>query len=159
MKNPPVKKNIKKNLPKNSPQVYLASDHAGFILKKFLIEKIIKLGFEPIDLGCDSSEKSVDYPDYAQKLCKKITKISNGILICGSGIGISIAANRFKNIRAALCHDVKSAKSSRAHNDANVLCLGARVISNKTALAIVKAFFSTEFEGERHAARIKKLSK
>ena len=73
MKNSPVKKNIKKNLPKNSPQVYLASDHAGFILKKFLIEKIIKLGFEPIDLGCDSSEKSVDYPDYAQKLCKKIT--------------------------------------------------------------------------------------
>jgi ribose 5-phosphate isomerase B len=137
----------------------LASDHAGFVLKKFLIEKITKLGFEPIDLGCDSSEKSVDYPDYAQKLCKKITKISNGILICGSGIGISIAANRFKNIRAALCHDVKSAKSSRAHNDANVLCLGARVISNKTALAIVKAFFSTEFEGERHAARIKKLSK
>jgi ribose 5-phosphate isomerase B len=159
MKNPPVKKNIKKNLPKNSPQVYLASDHAGFILKKFLIEKIIKLGFEPIDLGCDSSEKSVDYPDYAQKLCKKITKTNNGILICGSGIGISIAANRFKNIRAALCHDVKSAKASRAHNDANVLCLGARVITNKMALTIVKAFFSTEFEGERHAARIKKLSK
>jgi len=159
MKNPPVKKSTKKNLPKNPLQVYLASDHAGFVLKKLLIEKIIKLGFEPIDLGCDSSEKSVDYPDYAQKLCKKITKINSGILICGSGIGISIAANRFKNIRAALCHDVKSAKSSRAHNDANVLCLGARVISNKMALAIVKAFFSTEFEGERHAARIKKLSK
>ena len=110
-------------------------------------------------MGCDSAEKSVDYPDYAQKLCKKITKKNNGILICGSGIGISIAANRFKNIRAALCHDVKSAKASRAHNDANVLCLGARVITNKMALAIVKAFFSTEFEGERHAARIKKLSK
>ena len=159
MKNPPVKKNTKKNLPKNHFQVYLASDHAGFALKKFLIEIIIKLGFDSIDLGCDSAEKSVDYPDYAQKLCKKITKKNNGILICGSGIGISIAANRFKNIRAALCHDVKSAKASRAHNDANVLCLGARVITNKMALAIVKAFFSTEFEGERHAARIKKLSK
>ena len=159
MKSPHLKKNIKKNLSKNPLQVYLASDHAGFALKKFLIEKIIKLGFESIDLGCDSAEKSVDYPDYAQKLCKKITKKNNGILICGSGIGISIAANRFKNIRAALCHDVKSAKASRAHNDANVLCLGARVINNKMALAIVKAFFSTEFEGERHAARIKKLSK
>jgi len=159
MKNPSVKKNIKENLSKNSHKVYLASDHAGFVLKKFLIEKIIKLGFEPIDLGCDSAEKSVDYPDYAQKLCKKITEKNNGILICGSGIGISIAANRFKNVRAALCHDVKSAKASRAHNDANVLCLGARVITSKMALAIVKAFFFTEFEGERHAARIKKLSK
>ena len=98
---------------------------------------------------------------YFQKLSKKITEKNQipGILICGSGIGISIAANRFKNIRAALCHNVKSAKLTRAHNDANVLCLGARVVKNKSALSIVKAFFSTEFEGARHAARVAKLSK
>ena len=143
----------------NSPKILIASDHAGFGLKKFLIEELQQL--EISDLGCDSAEKSVDYPDYAQKLCQKITDKNQlrGILICGSGIGISIAANRFKNIRAALCHNVKSAKLARAHNDANVLCLGARVVKNKSALSIVKAFFSTEFEGARHAARIAKLSK
>ncbi len=151
---------MKKNSLKKtaSEKILIASDHAGFVLKKFLIEE---LQFEVVDLGCKSAEKSVDYPDYANRLCKKITKKNpfRGILICGSGIGISIAANRFKNIRAALCHNVKSAKLARAHNDANVLCLGARVVSNKSALSIVKAFFSTEFEGARHAARVAKLAK
>ncbi len=152
-KSPPQKKNFKK--------VLIASDHAGFDLKKFLINELEKLQFQVLDLGCDSAVKSVDYPDFAQKLCKKITKRNQarGILICGSGIGISIAANRFKNIRAALCHNVKSAKLTRAHNDANVLCLGSRVVKNKSALSIAKAFFSTEFEGARHAARVAKLSK
>ncbi|MBP7709758.1 MAG: ribose 5-phosphate isomerase B [Rickettsiales bacterium] len=152
-KSPPQKKNLKK--------VLIASDHAGFDLKKFLINELEKLQFEVLDLGCDSATKSVDYPDFAQKLCKKITEKNqiSGILICGSGIGISIAANRFKNIRAALCHNAKSAKLTRAHNDANVLCLGARVVKNKSALSIAKAFFSTEFEGARHAARVAKLSK
>lgn len=143
------------NLPK---KIFIASDHAGFLLKKFLIVELTKLGYKPVDLGCNSAEKSVDYPDYAQKLGKKITT-EFGILICGSGVGISIAANRFKNVRAALCHNVKSAKLARAHNDANVISLGARVVKNKAALAIVKAFLTGEFEGGRHAARVEKLSK
>jgi ribose 5-phosphate isomerase B len=144
---------------KASPnKILIASDHAGFDLKKTLI---VEASFEFIDLGCDSSENSVDYPDYAQKLCKEINDKNQlkGILICGSGIGISIAANRFKNIRAALCHNVKSAKLARAHNDANVLCLGARMIKSQAATSIIKAFFSTEFEGARHAARVAKLAK
>ena len=139
-------------------KILIASDHAGFSLKKFLIAELKKLGFETVDLGCNSAEKSVDYPDYAQKLCKKLTK-EFGILICGSGIGISIAANRFKHIRAALCHNVKLAKTTRAHNDANVLCLGSRVINEKTALAITKTFLSSKFEGDRHVGRVEKLSK
>jgi len=139
-------------------KILIASDHAGFDLKNFLNKELQKLGFQVIDLGCNSAEKSVDYPDFAQKLCKKL-KSESGILICGSGIGISIAANRFKHIRAALCHNVKAAKLTRAHNDANVLCLGSRMISQKTALAITKNFLSTKFEGERHARRVEKLSK
>jgi ribose 5-phosphate isomerase B len=145
---------------KKLEKIFVASDHAGFVLKKFLILKSMKLGLEIFDLGCFSAEKTADYPDYAKKLCKKITKKNcfRGILICGSGIGISIAANRFKHIRAALCHNIKLAKLARAHNDANVLCLGARIIKQQSALSITKAFFSTEFEGARHAARIRKLS-
>jgi ribose 5-phosphate isomerase B len=150
-----MKKNPAK---KNSPKIFIASDHAGFPLKKNLIEELIKLQFQIEDLGCDSADKSVDYPDYAQKLCKKMTEESFGILICGSGVGISIAANRFKNIRAALCSEVKLAKLSRAHNNANVLCLGARIVNNQKALRIVKAFLLAEFEGERHVRRVAKLT-
>ncbi|MBU6339331.1 MAG: ribose 5-phosphate isomerase B [Rickettsiales bacterium] len=146
---------MKKILPK---QIFIASDHAGYDLKQFLISEFSKQNIKIIDLGCDSSEKSVDYPDYAEKLSKKITKESDfGILICGSGIGISIAANRFQNIRAALCHNIKSAKLARAHNNANVLCLGARFIKAKSALSLVKTFLNTEFEGGRHATRVEKL--
>lgn len=139
-------------------KILIASDHAGFELKSLLKKELTNLGFSVVDLGCDSSEKSVDYPDFAQKLCKKLKK-EFGILICGSGIGISIAANRFKHIRAALCHNVKAAGLTRAHNDANVLCLGSRMISQKTALAITKKFLNTKFEGDRHARRVAKLSK
>jgi RpiB/LacA/LacB family sugar-phosphate isomerase len=146
MKKPPAQK------------ILIASDHAGFELKSLLKKELTNLGFSVVDLGCNSAEKSVDYPDFAQKLCKKLKK-EFGILICGSGIGISIAANRFKHIRAALCHNVKSASLTRAHNDANVLCLGARMISQKTSLAITKKFLNTKFEGERHARRVAKLSK
>ena len=148
---------------KKSPakKVFIASDHAGFSLKEFLTPQLTKLGFQVVDLGCNSSEKSVDYPDYAQKLCKKISpkSLDLGILICGSGVGISIAANRFKHIRAALCHNVNLAKLSRMHNDANVLCLGSRVIKERTALSITKAFLATKFEGGRHEARVRKLSR
>ncbi len=138
-------------------KLYIASDHAGFALKSFLIKALAE--YNIIDLGCDS-ENSVDYPDFAKKLAKKIKNKSDlGILICGSGIGISIAANRFKHIRAALCYNAKSAELSRLHNDANVICLGARLIANKTALAAVKIFFTTKFEGGRHVKRVAKLSK
>jgi ribose 5-phosphate isomerase B len=151
-----------KNLPKKNAEkkIFIAADHAGFTLKNFLVEELAKLGFKMVDLGCNSAEKSVDYPDFAKKLSLKINKNSAdfGILICGSGIGISIAANRFKHIRAALCHNVKSAKSARAHNDANVLCLGARSMSNKLALAIAKVFLAAKFEGGRHDRRVSKLS-
>ena len=139
-----------------SPKIFIASDHAGFLLKEFLIGELTKLGYKLVDLGCNSAEKSVDYPDYAQKLCKKNPQF--GILICGSGIGISIAANRFKNIRAALCVNAKSAKLARAHNDANVICLGARLTKNNTSLSAVKAFLATKFEGGRHEKRVRKLS-
>ncbi len=137
----------------------IASDHGGFELKKLLAGYLRELNIEVADLGPDSTE-SVDYPDYANKMGKWITENpqGKGILICGSGIGMSIAANRFKNIRAALCHDGLSAKLSRNHNDANVLCLGARLIGVETAKDCVKQFINSEFEGGRHVGRVKKLS-
>ena len=141
-------------------KIYIASDHAGFTLKSFFIKELANLGLKVTDLGCNSVENSVDYPDFAKKLAQKIKNNSDfGILICGSGIGISIAANRYKHIRAALCHNAKQAELARLHNDANVICLGARLISDKAALAAVKKFFATEFEGQRHARRVAKLSK
>lgn len=148
MKNPNIKK------------IFIASDHAGFHLKDFLILELKNLGVNISDLGCSSAEKSVDYPDFAQRLAEKIKNNSDfGILICGSGIGMSIAANRFKHIRAALCHNAKSAKLARAHNNANVICLGERLISQKTALAAIKNFLNTNFEDGRHSKRVEKLSK
>ena len=138
-------------------KILIASDHAGFSLKKFLITELDALGFKTIDLGCSSAEKSFDYPDFAHKLGAKL-KNEFGILICGSGIGISIAANRHKNVRAALCHNTKVAKLARLHNDANVLCLGARIVKEKSALAIAKAFLDSKFEGERHERRVAKIN-
>ena len=144
----------------NSRKVIIACDHAGFDLKEFLIKELSNAGFEMMDLGCSSAEKSVDYPDYAKKLCKKITNKNQfkGILICGSGIGVSIAANRFNHIRAALCQNSKTAKLARAHNDSNVICLGARLVKPKVALVLVKSFLSTDFEQGRHEKRVAKLS-
>lgn len=140
-------------------KIFIASDHAGFDLKKFVIDNFSLSNFELIDLGCDSSEISVDYPDYAQKLAKNLTSDSDfGILICGSGIGISIAANRFSHIRAALCCDKNSAKLSRNHNNANVLALGSRILDNDLALEIIKVFFESNFEQGRHSKRVNKLS-
>ena len=140
-------------------RIFLASDHAGFEMKNSLITELASQ-FLTIDLGCDSASHSVDYPDYAKKLCTKIKNANDfGILICGSGIGISIAANRYKKIRAALCYNSKAAKLARSHNNANVLCLGARFTKNKQALTIAKAFLKAKFEGGRHEARVSKLSK
>lgn len=152
---------MKKLINNHQKKIFIASDHAGFGLKSALITELSRFDLATFDLGCDSAEKSVDYPDYAQKLCMKMRDDdqSFGILICGSGIGISIAANRSRHIRAALCYSIKAAKLARAHNNANVLCLGARMTTQKTALSILKAFLSTEFEGARHAARVAKLEK
>lgn len=138
-------------------RIYIASDHAGFELKKYLINSLKKNNIEIIDLGCDSAKISVDYPDYSNKLCEKISENDFGILICGSGVGISISANRHKKIRAALCFNKAVAKLARSHNNANVICLGARFLKKKYALAICKTFFTQKFDGQRHVARVEKL--
>lgn len=136
-------------------QGFIASDHRGYWLKDYLKRK------SPlIDLGTFSDEKKVDYPDYANKLCKLVKKErSKGILICGTGIGMSIAANRYKGIRAALCHTVDDARITREHNDANVLVLSGET-KGSMAAKITRMFFSTEFSNEaRHKRRIKKLDR
>lgn len=139
-------------------KIAIACDHAGYELKEY-IKNSIAQEFDVIDLGTDSGE-SVDYPDFAKKLCLEIDEKSAkfGILICGSGIGISIAANRDPNIRAALCYNEEITKLARQHNDANVIVLGARFIGEQDALNLCKVFFSTEFEGGRHKQRVDKLS-
>lgn len=137
---------------------FIASDHAGFALKAFVVQTLEKMGHSVEDLGPSDSNR-VDYPDFANLLCENILKNdkSFGILICGSGIGMSIAANRHKGIRAALCNEPYSAAMSRAHNDANVLCLGARVVGEGMVEQILKSFCEGVFEGGRHACRIGKL--
>ncbi len=145
---------------KNQFPLLIASDHAGFDLKKSLIENLTSEGYKVVDLGCKDAQNSVDYPDYAKKLCLQIIdkKANRGILICGSGIGISIAANRYKEIRAALCLNQEMAKLARQHNDANVIALGARLTSENEAIKAVKTFLTTDFEGGRHDQRVTKLS-
>lgn len=143
-----------------SKKIAIASDHAGFQLKTRVIEFLQKAGHEVLDLGPENADR-VDYPDFGYKLAEAIrdSKAPRGIAICGSGIGISIAVNRYKGVRAALAHDVTSAKLSRLHNDANVLALGARLIGEETALECVDVFLKTEFEGGRHEGRVEKLGK
>ena len=138
--------------------IAIASDHAGFELKEQLAQELQQLGFETHDLGPASTE-SVDYPDYANALCEWVLKQPDGkgILICGSGIGMSMAANRHKGIRAALVHSGLEANLTRKHNNANVLCLGARIIGIEVAKDAVKQFVTTGFEGGRHVRRIEKL--
>ncbi|MBO8143107.1 MAG: ribose 5-phosphate isomerase B [Thermodesulfobacterium sp.] len=136
-------------------KIVIASDHAGFYLKEKVKEFLQKENHKVIDVGCFSAE-SVDYPEYGAKAIEKILnkEAEYGILICGTGIGMSIVANRFPGIRAALCHEPFSAKMSRLHNNANVLVLGGRIIGEGIALEIVKTFFETPFEGGRHERRI-----
>lgn len=143
-----------------SKKIAIASDHAGFQLKTRVIEFLQKAGHDVLDLGPENADR-VDYPDFGYKLAEAIRdgKAPRGIAICGSGIGISIAVNRYKGLRAALAHDVTSAKLSRLHNDANVLALGARLIGEETALECVDVFLKTEFEGGRHEGRVEKLGK
>ena len=139
-------------------KVLIASDHAGFKLKKKLIEELQgEIKFE--DLG-PFSENSVDYPDYAKKLSKKIDLKNDliGVLICGSGIGMSIVANRFKNVRAALCMNNKMSILARQHNNANILVLGSRLISEQEAIKCLLVFLKTNYEGGRHQARLDKFN-
>lgn len=135
--------------------IALGCDHGGFVLKKELVHLLEQAGHVIVDLGC-FSEESVDYPEFADRVCQAIKdgRCSRGILMCGTGIGMSIAANRHRHIRAALCHEAFTARLSREHNDANVLCLGARVLGVALALDIVKVWLETEFAGGRHLRRI-----
>lgn len=137
---------------------YIATDHAGYAVKEFTKAYVRLLGHEIIDLGPDSADR-VDYPDFAKKCANAVIedKGSFGILICGTGIGISIAANKVAGIRAALCHDAYTATATRAHNDANILCFGERVVGKGVIESMIDAFCSTEFEGGRHEGRVKKI--
>lgn len=139
-------------------RVALVNDHAGLGLKNLLKRELESSGYEVLDLGANSTE-SVDYPDFGRAMAETIAagRAALGVAICGSGIGISIAANRNPKVRAALCHDVSTAQLARMHNDANVLVLGARVIGEAVAIDCLKAFLSTDFEGGRHARRVAKL--
>lgn len=136
-------------------KLVLASDHAGFYLKNALVKLFTDAGYEVIDEGTDSAV-SCDYPVYAEKLCKTLLegKAELGILCCGTGIGMSMAANKVKGIRAACCSDIFSAKFTRLHNDANVLCLGARVVGEGLAWELAETFVNTPFEGGKHARRV-----
>ncbi|MBT5215013.1 MAG: ribose 5-phosphate isomerase B [Pelagibacteraceae bacterium] len=139
-------------------KIFLSSDHAGYKLKELIKLYLIKKKLKFSDLG-PNSDTRVDYPDYAHKVAKKVkTNQKNvGILVCGSGMGMNIAANRHKNIRAAQCFNLKSTKLSRLHNDANIITLGSRLLTNKNALNCVNVFLNTKFEGGRHSKRIKKI--
>ncbi len=140
--------------------IAVASDHAGFDLKEVLKRDLQEAGNAVLDLGTNSTA-SVDYPDFGKALADAVAggRAQKGVLVCGTGIGISIAANRNPAVRAALVHDETTARLTRLHNDANVVAFGSRVIGIETARAALKVFLSTEFEGGRHAARVAKLSK
>jgi len=138
---------------------FIGTDHAGFeVVKPFVIEYLQKRGIEVEDLGTYSNE-SVDYPDFAHKVAEAVKNNPGtmGILICGSGIGMSLAANKHKGIRAALCHDYYTAKMARLHNNANILCFGARIVGLGEIESILQAWLDTEFEGGRHEKRVKKI--
>ncbi|MDR3629252.1 MAG: ribose 5-phosphate isomerase B [Desulfocapsaceae bacterium] len=136
-------------------KIAIGSDHGGFRMKEMLKEFICGLGYEVDDCGCQN-EESVDYPEYAKAVSEKVQSGSHaaGILICGSGIGMSMVANRYPAVRAALCHDEYTARLSREHNNANVLCLGARVTGDGVAQSIVEVWLQAEFAGGRHQRRI-----
>jgi ribose 5-phosphate isomerase B len=142
----------------SSERIAIASDHAGFELKSSLKEWLVAQGHEVLDLGTDGPA-SVDYPDFADAMAGAVRsgQATRGVLVCGSGIGISIAANRHREVRAALCHDVTSARLARLHNDANVIALGARLVGAEVARDCLAAFLGTAFEGGRHARRVEKL--
>jgi len=139
--------------------IAIAADHAGYDLKALLVPELKSLGFEVLDLGTDSRDP-VDYPDFADAVARAIEtgRVTRGVIVCGTGLGIAIAANRHRAVRAGVCHDATTARLARQHNDANVLALGARVIGSEVAKDCLRVFLSTEFEGGRHARRIAKMS-
>lgn len=153
-----MKKKVFHNLGGNKMKVAIASDHGGIELRKTIIELLEEKGIEYEDFGCEC-ETSVDYPDYALLVAQRVAagEFDRGILICGTGIGMSISANKVKGIRCALVHDVYSAKMTRLHNDSNVLAMGARVIGPGLAQEIVNIWLDTEFEGGRHQKRVDKI--
>ncbi len=139
-------------------KVAIGSDHAGFKLKTFVADELAKLKHEVVDVGTHSLD-SVDYPDFAAKVGRMVAEgeAPRGIVICGTGVGVSIAANKIHGVRAVCCSDTFSAKMGRAHNDANVLCFGERVVGTGLAMELVSAFLATDFEGGRHAIRVDKI--
>ena len=139
-------------------KICIASDHGGFDLKQTIKDHLIKKNISIIDLG-PLENKTVDYPDYAKKLAYRIKekKSDVGILVCGSGTGMAISANKIKTIRAAVCYNMKSTRLSREHNNANIISLGARLTSKKLSLRLVETFLKTKFEGGRHLKRINKI--
>ena len=139
-------------------RICIASDHAGFQLKEVIKTTLINKNISIIDLG-PIDNKSVDYPDYAKKVSNRVKskKSDIGILVCGSGIGMSISANKTKGIRAAVCYNSKSTRLSRQHNDANIISIGSRLTKKNTALQLVSIFLETKFEGGRHLRRVKKI--
>lgn len=140
-------------------KIGIGSDHGGFELKEYIKEYLNKEGIEYVDYGTNSTD-SVDYPDYGKKVSEAVVskEIDRAIVICGTGIGISIACNKIKGIRCALCGDTYSARMSREHNDANILALGGRVIGRDLAMEIVSIWLKTEFAGGRHGRRVEKIS-
>ena len=140
-------------------KVAVACDHAGFMLKDLALQVVRSLGHEPIDLGTDSTAP-VDYPDYAEKVGRAIQRgeTARGLLICGSGVGAAVAACKMRGVRAGVCHDTYSARQAVEHDDVNVLALGARVIGDETARALIEAFLAAQFSGEeRHVRRLAKV--
>tara|TARA_B100000123_G_scaffold174604_1_gene129648 strand:+ start:545 stop:982 length:438 start_codon:yes stop_codon:yes gene_type:complete len=139
-------------------KISLASDHAGFVLKEIIKNKLIKEKIKVIDLG-PKTNMSVDYPDYAKKVARNVSskKTNMGILVCGSGTGMAMSANKFRKIRAAVCYNSVSTRLSRTHNNANILALGSRLTKKSEAIKLVNIFLSTKFEGGRHLRRTKKI--
>ena len=139
-------------------KIYISSDHAGFKLKETIKDFLSNKNISFEDLG-PNNDSRVDYPDYAHKVARKVklNKRNIGILVCGSGTGMNIAANKHKNIRAAQCFNIKSTKLSRLHNDANIITLGSRLITKKNALKFVSVFLNTNFDGGRHLKRVRKI--
>ena len=139
-------------------KIFISSDHAGYNLKEQIKKKFQKK-YKFLDLGTNSSKISVNYPEYAHKLCKKVSnnRSNIGILVCGSGMGMSMAANRHKKIRAAVCYSVKNTKLSRLHNNANIITLGSRLTKKNTAFKCIEVFMKTKFEGGRHKKRVVKI--
>ena len=140
-------------------KICIASDHAGYELNKKIKDYLIKTNVQIMDLG-PLSNISVDYPDYAKKVAKRVIskKSDAGILVCGSGTGMAITANKYKGVRAAQCYNKKSTILSRKHNNSNIICLGSRMIKNKEALSFIRFFFKTKFEGGRHKKRVSKIN-